>query len=191
MDGLTHTHTHTHTLIPSRTPPLCRAVMCIVYLHNHLPFILSLFSSPPSLSLSLGKPVMIITEYMENGSLDAFLRVSHAFLSAHMCACVWVCDTTVAVLIPSYRCNVIPPPLPEITRVRSQTFALIFILSLIDLPFFPTWRLAQVFNLCASRVHYTLGFSWFVHEYTVYRVRVNRGKLKMNTLYLESCVVLA
>ena len=28
------------------------------------------------LPFSLGKPVMIITEYMENGSLDSFLRVS-------------------------------------------------------------------------------------------------------------------
>lgn len=26
---------------------------------------------------------MIITEYMENGSLDAFLRVSHVFPAAH------------------------------------------------------------------------------------------------------------
>lgn len=30
-----------------------------------------------------GKPVMIITEYMENGSLDSFLRVCK-----HVCACV-------------------------------------------------------------------------------------------------------
>lgn len=28
----------------------------------------------------LGKPVMIITEYMENGSLDAFLRVGKCCL---------------------------------------------------------------------------------------------------------------
>ncbi|MEQ2173724.1 Ephrin type-A receptor 4 [Goodea atripinnis] len=40
------------------------------------------------------KPVMIITEYMENGSLDAFLRVSHAFQSARTCAHVSVCDTS-------------------------------------------------------------------------------------------------
>ena len=29
--------------------------------------------------LNLGKPVMIVTEYMENGSLDSFLRVSIYF----------------------------------------------------------------------------------------------------------------
>lgn len=29
--------------------------------------------------LNLGKPVMIVTEYMENGSLDSFLRVSRYF----------------------------------------------------------------------------------------------------------------
>lgn len=29
-----------------------------------------------SFTLRLGKPVMIVTEYMENGSLDSFLRVS-------------------------------------------------------------------------------------------------------------------
>lgn len=29
-----------------------------------------------SFTLCLGKPVMIVTEYMENGSLDSFLRVS-------------------------------------------------------------------------------------------------------------------
>uniref|UniRef100_A0A8C7V1Q4 receptor protein-tyrosine kinase n=1 Tax=Oncorhynchus mykiss TaxID=8022 RepID=A0A8C7V1Q4_ONCMY len=34
------------------------------------------------------KPVMIITEYMENGSLDAFLRVSHA-VCVHIQLCVW------------------------------------------------------------------------------------------------------
>lgn len=28
------------------------------------------------LLLAAGKPVMIVTEYMENGSLDSFLRVS-------------------------------------------------------------------------------------------------------------------
>ncbi len=33
-----------------------------------------------SLSLCTGKPVMIITEYMENGSLDAFLRVSFVYV---------------------------------------------------------------------------------------------------------------
>lgn len=37
-----------HTLAPS--PLLCQAVMCIVYLHNHLPFILSRFSPSPSLT---------------------------------------------------------------------------------------------------------------------------------------------
>lgn len=67
MDVPTHTHTQTHS---PENPLLRRAVMWIVYLCNHLPFILSL-------PLCLGKPVMIITEYMENGSLDAFLRVSH------------------------------------------------------------------------------------------------------------------
>lgn len=32
----------------------------------------ALFLFPPP-----GKPVMIITEFMENGSLDTFLKVSH------------------------------------------------------------------------------------------------------------------
>lgn len=83
---ITHTHT-VHTRISLENPPLLRgAVMCIVYLHNHLPFILSLSCS----LFFLGKPVMIITEYMENGSLDAFLRVSHAFLSVHV---VFLCAT--------------------------------------------------------------------------------------------------
>lgn len=31
---------------------------------------------PPFLLSFLGKPVMIVIEYMENGALDAFLRVS-------------------------------------------------------------------------------------------------------------------
>lgn len=30
------------------------------------------------LCVSVGKPVMIITEFMENGSLDTFLKVSHS-----------------------------------------------------------------------------------------------------------------
>lgn len=30
-------------------------------------------------TIYLGKPVMIVTEYMENGSLDSFLRVSRRF----------------------------------------------------------------------------------------------------------------
>ncbi len=42
-------------------------------------FFLSL-SLSLSLSLCTGKPVMIITEYMENGSLDAFLRVSFVYV---------------------------------------------------------------------------------------------------------------
>lgn len=36
-------------------------------------FIVLAFISPP------GKPVMIVIEYMENGSLDEFLRVSTNF----------------------------------------------------------------------------------------------------------------
>lgn len=35
------------------------------------PLIVALFYA------SIGKPVMIITEFMENGSLDTFLKVSH------------------------------------------------------------------------------------------------------------------
>lgn len=31
----------------------------------------------------LGKPVMIVTEYMENGSLDSFLRVSEMHMRMH------------------------------------------------------------------------------------------------------------
>ena len=31
-------------------------------------------------SYVIGKPVMIVTEYMENGSLDTFLRVSEGSL---------------------------------------------------------------------------------------------------------------
>lgn len=119
--------------------------MCIVYLHNHLPF-----------SPSLGKPVMIITEYMENGSLDAFLRVSHAFL---FCTRVRARSQTCAryvcgVLIPSYLCNVIP----QITSVHSLTFALISILPLDRLTFFPsTKRLAQVSPSCfEGLVHFGL-----------------------------------
>lgn len=66
----------TPALIPPIELPPLAAMTCIVYLHNHLPFILSLPFPSFSPSLPLGKPVMIITEYMENGSLDAFLRVS-------------------------------------------------------------------------------------------------------------------
>lgn len=55
---------------------------------------------------------MIITEYMENGSLDAFLRVSHAFLSphtrVHACLCI----------------NADPMLSTKFTSVGSQTFAL-------------------------------------------------------------------
>ena len=98
--------------------------MCIIYLHNHLPFILSPcpFSTSLSLYLSLplplGKPVMIITEYMENGSLDAFLRVSHAFTfhtrvtisySVCVCACVCLCVARQSRLISallSFKCSV-------------------------------------------------------------------------------------
>lgn len=72
------TRTSKHAHIPWGSRLLCQGVTCIIYLHNHLPF---RFLS----SLSVGKPVMIITEYMENGSLDAFLRVSHAFLSLYTC----------------------------------------------------------------------------------------------------------
>lgn len=68
----------TPALIPpiELPPPSPAAMACIVYLHNHLPFSLLLPFSSFSPSLPPGKPVMIITEYMENGSLDAFLRVS-------------------------------------------------------------------------------------------------------------------
>jgi len=31
----------------------------------------------------LGKPVMIVTEYMENGSLDTFLKVSILYFAAN------------------------------------------------------------------------------------------------------------
>lgn len=40
---------------------------------NHVSLYCSAFISPP------GKPVMIVIEYMENGSLDEFLRVSTNF----------------------------------------------------------------------------------------------------------------
>ena len=100
-----------------REPPCCVGLWCASF--TSIIICLSFSHSFP-LPLSLGKPVMIITEYMENGSLDAFLRVSHAFLSVHMCACAWVCMCVsvwvcecVSVwydcsrLIPSYLCNVI------------------------------------------------------------------------------------
>lgn len=36
------------------------------------------------LSASVGKPVMIITEFMENGSLDTFLKVSNRSAGGNM-----------------------------------------------------------------------------------------------------------
>lgn len=48
-------------------------------------FTLCLSSLSHSLLLSLGplgKPVMIVTEYMENGSLDTFLKVSMFYFAA-------------------------------------------------------------------------------------------------------------
>lgn len=38
-------------------------------------------------SYSTGKPVMIVTEYMENGSLDGFLRVSAPWAVNDRCLC--------------------------------------------------------------------------------------------------------
>lgn len=48
------------------TPPLLRLPRLSA------PLMAALFFVPPP-----GKPVMIITEFMENGSLDTFLKVSH------------------------------------------------------------------------------------------------------------------
>lgn len=43
---------------------------------SHFPFCLLVFCP-------LGKPVMIVTEYMENGSLDTFLKVSMLYFAAN------------------------------------------------------------------------------------------------------------
>lgn len=56
-----------------------------------------LLSVPPP-----GKPVMIITEFMENGSLDTFLKVSHGAAAAPrtLASVIAQCVITASIITP-------------------------------------------------------------------------------------------